>query len=93
MRVRKKSCEAWGEEGKSASSVPGPSQLPRGSSLVLPLSHTPRPVDDLYLRMQVTHVDDKEDSSKDHLDHGQGGVSWRGGTEADQNHQAQYLEG
>lgn len=51
---------------------------------------TPRPVDELYLGVQVAHVDDKEDSSKDHLDHRQGGVSWCGGTEADQNHQAQY---
>lgn len=30
---------------------------------------TPRPVDDLYLGVQATHVDDKEDNSKDHLNH------------------------
>lgn len=35
---------------------------------------TPRPVDDLYLGVQVTHIDDKEDSSKDHLNHRQRGV-------------------
>lgn len=28
---------------------------------------TPRPVDSLYLGVQVTHIDDKEYSSKDHL--------------------------
>lgn len=49
---------------------------------------TPRPVDELYLVVQLTHVDDEEDSSKDHLNHRQGGISWCGGTEANQNHQA-----
>lgn len=78
--------------GSQHPELPGPSQLP-GPLLSLPLSHTPRPVDDLYLGVQIAHVDDKEDSSKDHLDHRQGGVSWCGGTEADQNYQAQYLEG
>lgn len=32
---------------------------------------TPRPVDDLRLGVQVTHVEDKEDISKDHLNHKQ----------------------
>lgn len=34
-----------------------------------PLSHTPRPVDELYPGVQVTHVDDKEENGKDHLNH------------------------
>ena len=33
---------------------------------------TPRPADDLYLGGQVTHVDNKKDSSKGHLYHRQG---------------------
>lgn len=70
MRVRKKSCEGQGEEESQHSKSP-PSPSPSLAWSLWPLSHTPRPVDDLYLGVQVTHVDDKEDSSKDHLYHRQ----------------------
>ena len=51
---------------------------------------TPRSVDDLYPCVQLTYVDDKEDSSKDHLNHWQRELCRCGGDESDQIDQAQY---